>query len=347
MRINFLKVFLVSLTFASSIVSSHAQDASAKKDDKHTSAEKDYIIASAKGISIKKSDVSNMIKQMFASRGGEAAFAEYEKMPEVKKKVMNINLAKKMLQEKLIAVKAKKEGIEQDKEFKKALLETKNRLMVQFYLQKLIMAKFKENAAVSKKIEQIKEMVDKKFEHKIGFIVVKDETAAEAVIKSLDEGKDFIELAKTDSTLPENARAKMAEGDYTVLEGNPMFIGEVATEISKLKAGEYTKKAIKAGEFYLIAKVYDIRKMQISDDQAANYAAEQIKMEVVQSVADEVMKKNDVKFFAEDGTEVTEEDMKKLLAPTENEDVKDEPKKENIEIDVPEADKSKTAVPAA
>ncbi|MDO4681115.1 MAG: peptidylprolyl isomerase [Aerococcus sp.] len=88
----------------------------------------------------------------------------------------------------------------------------------------------------------------------VSHILVKDESKAKEIIKELDDGKDFSELAKKNS---EDSQTKDKGGSLGSLDQSSVKNLEQAFQdaMNKLKAGEYTKEPVKTSYGYHIIKV--------------------------------------------------------------------------------------------
>lgn len=88
----------------------------------------------------------------------------------------------------------------------------------------------------------------------VAHILVKDENKAKDLIKQLDSGKDFAELAKANS---EDTQTKDKGGSLGSLDQDGLKNLEQSFQdaVNKLKAGEYTKEPVKTSYGYHVIKV--------------------------------------------------------------------------------------------
>ena len=93
-------------------------------------------------------------------------------------------------------------------------------------------------------------------EFKARHILLKTEDKAKSVIKELDNGKDFIKLAKAYSTGPTGKNG----GDLGWFNARQM-VPEFSKAVANMKKGTYTKKPVKTKFGWHVIKLEDVRKM--------------------------------------------------------------------------------------
>jgi len=93
-------------------------------------------------------------------------------------------------------------------------------------------------------------------EYKARHILLKDEAKAKSVIKELDNGKEFIKLAKAYSTGPTGKTG----GDLGWFNPRQM-VPEFSKAVATMKEGTYTKAPVKTKFGWHIIKLEDTRKM--------------------------------------------------------------------------------------
>jgi len=94
-------------------------------------------------------------------------------------------------------------------------------------------------------------------EYKARHILLKDEAKAKSVIKELDNGKEFIKLAKAYSTGPTGKTG----GDLGWFNSRQM-VPEFSKAVATMKKGTYTKAPVKTKFGWHIIKLEDTRKME-------------------------------------------------------------------------------------
>ena len=155
----------------------------------------------------------------------------------------------------LIKQAALKAGIDKEDDFKKALDIQRTTLLVNAMLSKKLDKVDLSDAALKKEYnEQIKNAP--KEEYKARHILVKTEDEAKAIIKSLEDGADFVKLAKEKSIGPSGPNG----GDLGWFKKTTM-VPEFADAVAKLKDGEITKTPVKTQFGWHIIKLEETRKI--------------------------------------------------------------------------------------
>jgi parvulin-like peptidyl-prolyl isomerase len=193
------------------------------------------ILVSVNGKNITKQDA----EQFVAAAQPNAHFAQLDK---AQKEMIKQRLVEKVLFTEL----AKKEGVENDAEFKAAIEKIKEELLVNIWMKKQL-----DNTLVSD--SEAKEFYEKnkaKFKQpetvKASHILVKTEDEAKAIIKELKPLKDaalkekFIVLAKSKSTGPSGPKG----GDLGTFAKEQM-VPEFSKAVWALNDGTVTLEAVK------------------------------------------------------------------------------------------------------
>ncbi|MDQ0321594.1 peptidyl-prolyl cis-trans isomerase C [Pararhizobium capsulatum DSM 1112] len=154
---------------------------------------------------------------------------------------------------KLLAKDADKEGLQNDEAFKKRIAYLTDR--------ELHNAFFKKHVVDAVTAEEVKARYDVEIakvtppeEVKARHILVKTEDEAKAIIKELDGGKDFAELAKEKSTDPNKADG----GDLGYFTKERM-VPEFSEAAFKLEKGKYTETPVKSQFGYHVILLEDKR----------------------------------------------------------------------------------------
>ena len=130
-----------------------------------------------------------------------------------------------------------------------------------------------------------------KHEYKARHILLKSEADAKAVIKALDKGADFAELAKKRSTGP-SGRNGGDLGWFSAKEMVPPF----AAAVEKLKKGTYTKTPVKTQFGWHVIKLEDTREAKPpSFEQVRDQLEKALRGQRVAEYVGELKKKADVK----------------------------------------------------
>jgi peptidyl-prolyl cis-trans isomerase C len=157
---------------------------------------------------------------------------------------------------KLLAADASKEGLQDTADFKQRLAFLTDRELHNAY--------FKKHVVDSVTPEEVKARYDKEVaaiepqdEIRARHILVKTEDEAKAIIAELDAGKDFVEIAKEKSTDPNKSEG----GDLGYFAKGRM-VPEFEAAAFALEKGAYTKTPVKTQFGYHVIKVEDKRKQQ-------------------------------------------------------------------------------------
>jgi peptidyl-prolyl cis-trans isomerase C len=224
-------VALIAIAAASSNVA--AQDAAA-----------DPVVAKVGAIEIHESELK------LAIAGLDPQLAN---LPDEQKRVAALS---SIIDVKLLAADADKEGLKDSPDFKQRLAFLTDRELHNAY--------FKKHVVDAVTPEEVKARYDKEVaaitpedEISARHILVKTEEEAKAVIAELDAGKDFVEIAKEKSTDPNKS-----EGGDLGYFGKGRMVPEFETAAFALEKGTYTKEPVKTQFGFHVIKVEDKRKQQ-------------------------------------------------------------------------------------
>ncbi|MBN9052941.1 MAG: peptidylprolyl isomerase [Rhizobiales bacterium] len=174
-------------------------------------------------------------------------------LPEDQKRVAALS---SIIDVKLLAADADKEGLKDTADFKQRLAYLTDRELHNAY--------FKKHVVDAVTPEEVKARYDKEVaaiepqdEIRARHILVKTEEEAKAVIKDLDAGKDFVEIAKEKSTDPNKSEG----GDLGYFAKGRM-VPEFEAAAFALEKGAYSKEPVKTQFGYHVIKVEDKRKQQ-------------------------------------------------------------------------------------
>jgi len=259
---------------------------------------KDFVEFSVNGKTIRHSEIERVLKQAIPPQ--EAGKMNTEQHSQYKKYVENMLIANILLREQ-----AEKTHVDRDKEFRAALQRYKEQLMVTFYIQKFLRDRIQQGNVVAK-IQQLKPELQKKKEKKVCFILTTKEEDAKKAIADLDAGKDFVEVAKSYSSLPNDAaKEQAAKGAYMpVMEKMPMLPEELSVAINTLEKGTYSKTPVKAGNDFYVIKIEDERALQLPDETIAKIAYQQLRAEELKGLINNLIKTAAIKRMDENGAEV-------------------------------------------
>ncbi len=161
-----------------------------------------------------------------------------------------------LINREVLFQEAKKKKLDKNKQVRAILKQQKRNLLIQKLLADSPAAK-----PVSEK--ELKAFYDKQVaatnskEYKLRHILLKNEATAKKLIKKLNDGANFEELAKNESKDPSGKEG----GDLGWLAGAQMP-PNLMKAVKKLKKGTITQKPVKLGPDYHILKLEDSRKRE-------------------------------------------------------------------------------------
>ncbi|WP_411037402.1 peptidylprolyl isomerase [Shinella sp. BYT-45] len=174
-------------------------------------------------------------------------------LPDEQKRVAALS---SIIDVKLLAADANKEGLQDTADFKQRLAFLTDRELHNAY--------FKKHVVDAVTPEEVKARYDKEVaaltpedEIRARHILVKTEEEAKAVIADLDAGKDFVEIAKEKSTDPNKSEG----GDLGYFAKGRM-VPEFENAAFALEKGAYSKAPVKTQFGFHVIKVEDKRKQQ-------------------------------------------------------------------------------------
>lgn len=182
---------------------------------------------------------------------------ELERTPANKRREALIEI---MINTTLLAKESEKEKLNETDEYKNRLEQLKTRALRNIYIRKVLHPKITEEL-VQEYYVNLLARFEPETEIRARHILVETAEEAKSLIKELDGGKDFAELAQAKSTGPSAPNG----GDLGFFGANQM-VAPFQEAASKLKAGEYSKEPVKTQFGWHIIKVEETR-----DSPAPNY----------------------------------------------------------------------------
>ncbi|MDI6025740.1 peptidylprolyl isomerase [Corticibacterium sp. UT-5YL-CI-8] len=162
-----------------------------------------------------------------------------------------------LIEIKLMAAKAKSEGLDKDEDFQRRMAFLNERALHGEFVEKDVAGKITD--------EQIRARYDKEMadtppanEVHARHILVKTKEEADAIVKKLDAGEDFQKLANENTTDPSG---KTSGGDLGYF-GQGQMVPEFETAAFALDVGAYTKEPVQSQFGWHIIKVEDKRTQQ-------------------------------------------------------------------------------------
>lgn len=233
-------------------------------------AEEDKVVARVDGTEITETDLALV--------GVEYA-QDLAQVPEAMRRKVLIDV---MVDMHVLANAALKSGLDQNEEFKKHIAYLKTRALRDTYFRKEVELKPAE--------DDLKARYDAQFgsfegpdERKVRHILVKTKDEAVALVKELDEGKDFAELAKEKSTGPTGPNG----GDLGFFSKGRM-VPAFEEAAFALEVGAYTKEPVETQFGWHVIKVEEARKQPAP---AYEQVKESLRTEIIRERFQSVMEK--------------------------------------------------------
>ena len=183
--------------------------------------------------------------------------------------------------------------------------EVEKQIIIEKLFEQVVAGQTVSQEEVQQYYEENKESFNQTEQIRARHILVATEEEAKELIKQLNAGADFGQLALEKSTDPS---AKENQGDLGYFDRNAQFVAEFKDAAFKLKVGEMTTKPVKTEWGYHIIKVEDLKP-------AGQLSFEQVK----DSISEELRSgKEGAKFqeFLEEVRNQAKIEKEELLAPT-------------------------------
>ena len=246
----------------------------------------DPVVATVGGVEILKSEID------LAVTGLDPQLAN---LPDAQKRVAALS---SVIDIKLLAADASKEGLQDDAAFKQRIAYLTDRELHNAYFKKHVVDAVTPDEVKARYEAEIAK-IEPQDEVRARHILVKTEDEAKAVIADLDGGKDFVELAKEKSTDPNKS-----EGGDLGFFGKGRMVPEFEAVAFTLEPGTYTKEPVKTQFGFHVIKVEEKRKQQPP-------ALEQVEGQVRQIVMRDKYVELLEKAKADAGVEIADPELKK------------------------------------
>lgn len=207
-----------------------------------------------------------------------------------------------MINEKLIDGATAKAKVEDTPEFKKRMELVKAQLVKQLYLESQLKDKVSDKA-VQAEYEKFKKENKGKEEVHARHILVPTEEEAKQVIKDLEAGQKFNDLAAKRSSDPSNAQQG---GDLGYFLRDDM-VPEFSEAAFSTKPGTYTKTPVKTSFGWHVIKVEDKRARAVPELKEVEMAIRnKLGQDALQKLVQDLRANAEIKRFNLDGTPVEE-----------------------------------------
>jgi peptidyl-prolyl cis-trans isomerase C len=210
-------------------------------------------------------------------------------------------LLNSLIDRKLTAAEARKEGLDQDEEVKRVMARVEEQVLQRAYLTHYIEKRI-DDATMQKAYEDYAKDFERKKEVRARHILVDTEDQAKEVIAELDDGADFAELAKEKSKGPSGQNG----GDLGYFAAEDM-VPEFAEAAFALDVGSYTKEPVQTQFGWHVIKVEDSRTAEPpSFEEAEEDVRADVSREIGSKLMGELRAKADIERFNLDGTPMTD-----------------------------------------
>ena len=228
----------------------------------------DPVVARVNGEEIRRSDVRNSVEQLPASYRQQAA-AQFDAMFPL--------LLQRTIDFKLLGSAARDAGMADDEEVKRRLKNIEEAVMREVFLEKRVVDSITEEMLQERYQAYLKDNPPQA-EIRARHILVEEKAAAQSLIDKLDEGADFVQLAKDNSIGPSASQG----GDLNYFSKEQM-VPEFAEAAFALESGSYTAEPVQTQFGWHVILVVDRR------DGAAP-AFEQLEQQLLEELSQEALR---------------------------------------------------------
>lgn len=289
-----VKIFLVllvgaaviALAYMSGKITGVEKEGDAAQSTAEVEAEADpaQVLATVDGVAITRGEAMELLAQMPAQM---RQLPPEQLLPMAVEQVIN---------NKVISKKSSASGLDRDPEVLKQLAMAKEQIVRAKFVELEVEKKVKEED-VKKEYEQYVLNFPKVEEVKANHILVEDEAKAKELIKQLDAGKDFAELAKENST---DGTAQNG-GDLGYF-GKDEVVPEFGEAAFALEPGTYSKTPVKSEFGYHVIKSEDKRVRPAAEyDQVKPYIEQEIKRTALEALIGDWRSESKIERFDADG----------------------------------------------
>lgn len=261
------------LLLSTAVGSAYAQDAAAKTETAAKPAVKsdpNKVLATVNGVKLTEGEVDQASSDLDP---------QFSRLPDDQRRLAALAA---LVDIKVLAAAAKADKLDDDAAFKQRLEFLKDRALHNEYFQTAIVDKITDAEVRARYDTEIAAMPAKN-EVRARHILVKTEDEAKAIIKKLEGGAKFEDLAKESST-----DGSAAQGGDLGYFGEGMMVPEFEKAAFALDVGGYTKEPVKSQFGYHVIKVEDKRQQQ---PPAFDQVKDQVRSIVIREKYIEMIKK--------------------------------------------------------
>ncbi len=207
------------------------------------------------------------LKKVVAEVGKEQVLEEdllfrYQQLPQQTRQQTSYDdardqLINQLVIERLFATEARRQGLQKDKEVAAAVKRTESTILHQAFVQNFARKNISD-ADLKKEYKQFSENYAQGAEYRARHVLVETEREGLDVVKKLNNGGDFSELAKTYSTGPSAPRG----GDLGYFREGQM-VPEFERALKLLDSGKYTRKPVQTQFGWHVIKLEDKRAAEV------------------------------------------------------------------------------------
>jgi peptidyl-prolyl cis-trans isomerase C len=251
------------------------------------------VVAIVNGVEIKRSDVEPLMEQALQGQMGQLGVGMDQLFP---------LFLDQYVSGELVLQQAKKADIEDRDLFKTQMQTTREQIMRNVFLVEMADQKVTEDALRKLYDEKVANVPDAE-EIKASHILLKEEEDAKAVIKSLQDGSDFAELAKEKSTGPTGPKG----GDLGYFTKSDM-VAEFADAAFEMEKGSFSDTPVKTQFGWHVIQVTDKRvRPKPSFDEVKEQLEGALRKQILDTYLSDVRSDADVTLFDYNGNPLPEE----------------------------------------
>lgn len=271
------------LLLSTAATGAYAQDAAAKTEAAKPAEKADpaKVLATVNGVKLTQGEVDQASSDLDP---------QFSRLPDDQRRLAALAA---LVDIKVLAAAAKSDKLDEGADFKQRIEFLKDRALHNEYFQTAIVDKISDKEVRGRYDKEIAAMPAKN-EVRARHILVKTEDEAKAIIKKLEGGAKFEDLAKESST-----DGSAAQGGDLGYFGEGMMVPEFEKAAFALEVGGYTKEPVKSQFGYHIIKLEDKRQQQ---PPAFEEVKEQVRSILIREKYIEMVKK------LRDGSKITYED---------------------------------------
>jgi len=206
-------------------------------------------------------------------------------------------LLNSLIDTSLVAREARKDGLHKEAAFRKRLVRLENQLLERDYLNRYITERLTEKE-LQRRYEKLVEKAKGEQELRARHVLLKTKSDALDVIKKIDGGADFAQVARERSTGPSASNG----GDLNYFTFETM-VPEFAVAAFALDKGDYTRDPVKTQFGWHVIKVVDKRPAPVPTIEASrDTLLQEATRDFGSGLIRNLREKADIKTFGPDGS---------------------------------------------